>query len=62
LEKKDRSLPRDGARNVKGARAGDRAGSPSVQGDVGTALRSAYEQTISENIPSEMLDLLGKLA
>nr|WP_299594756.1 NepR family anti-sigma factor [Sphingomonas bacterium] len=47
---------------MKGARAGDRTGSPSVQGDVGTALRSAYEQTVSENIPSEMLDLLGKLA
>jgi hypothetical protein len=63
LEKKDRSLPRDiKAGNVKGARAGDRLAPPSVQGEVGTALRSAYEQTVSENIPSEMLDLLGKLA
>jgi hypothetical protein len=63
LEQKDRSLPKDGgARSIKGARTGDRTGSPSVQGDVGSALRSAYEQTVSENIPSEMLDLLGKLA
>lgn len=29
--------------------------------EVGNALRSAYEQTVSEEIPSEMLDLLGKL-
>lgn len=29
--------------------------------EVGTALRSAYEQTVNEDIPSEMLDLLGKL-
>ena len=29
--------------------------------EVGTALRSAYEQTVSEDIPQEMLDLLGKL-
>jgi len=47
---------------MKGAKSGDRTGSPSVQGDVGTALRSAYEQTVSENIPFEMLELLGKLA
>lgn len=30
--------------------------------DVGTALRVAYQQTVEENIPSEMLDLLGKLS
>ena len=29
--------------------------------EVGTALRSAYEQTVREDIPPEMLDLLGKL-
>ncbi len=29
--------------------------------DVGRALRSAYDETVSENIPPEMLDLLGKL-
>jgi len=28
---------------------------------VGRALRSAYQQTVSEEIPQEMLDLLGKL-
>ena len=29
--------------------------------DVGTALRSAYQRTLQEDIPPEMLDLLGKL-
>jgi hypothetical protein len=28
---------------------------------VGQALRSAYERTLNEDIPPEMLDLLGKL-
>lgn len=28
---------------------------------VGQALRSVYEQTVEEEIPAEMLDLLGKL-
>ena len=30
-------------------------------GDVGRALRSAYQRMIDEDIPPEMLDLLGKL-
>ena len=29
--------------------------------EVGQALRSAYQRTLDENIPPEMLDLLGKL-
>lgn len=29
--------------------------------DVGDALRSAYQRTVNEDIPAEMLDLLGKL-
>jgi hypothetical protein len=29
--------------------------------DVGHALRAAYQQAVSEDIPPEMLDLLGKL-
>ena len=29
--------------------------------EVGNALRAAYQQAISEDIPPEMLDLLGKL-
>ena len=29
--------------------------------EVGQALRAAYQQAVSEDIPPEMLDLLGKL-
>jgi hypothetical protein len=29
--------------------------------DVGSALRSAYQRTIDEQIPPDLLDLLGKL-
>ncbi len=29
--------------------------------DVGHALRSAYERTVNEQIPPDLLDLLGKL-
>jgi len=28
---------------------------------MGHALRSVYQQTIEENIPDEMIDLLGRL-
>jgi hypothetical protein len=31
------------------------------EGEVGNALRSAYQRMIDEDIPPEMLDLLGKL-
>lgn len=30
-------------------------------GDVGETLRNVYQRTIDEDIPPEMLDLLGKL-
>jgi hypothetical protein len=29
---------------------------------MGAALRSAYQRTVDENVPDEMLDLLNKLA
>ncbi|MCA1749482.1 MAG: NepR family anti-sigma factor [Parasphingopyxis sp.] len=29
--------------------------------DIGKALRSAYDRTLKEDVPSELLDLLGKL-
>jgi hypothetical protein len=34
-----------------------RGGSP----EVGHALRAAYQQAVNEDVPPEMLDLLGKL-
>jgi Anti-sigma factor NepR len=33
----------------------------STSPEVGQALRAAYQQAVSEDIPPEMLDLLGKL-
>ncbi len=30
-------------------------------GEVGTALRSVYQRTVEEQIPPDLLDLLGKL-
>ena len=33
----------------------------SAGGDVGDALRKAYDRTLAESIPPEMLDLLGRL-
>ena len=30
--------------------------------DVGHALRSVYAKTVSEDVPSDLLDLLGKLS
>ncbi|RJF90549.1 hypothetical protein D3876_09985 [Sphingomonas cavernae] len=46
-----------------GARKEKRAGStrPANSRDVGQALRSVYQKTVDEAVPSEMLDLLGKL-
>jgi transcriptional/translational regulatory protein YebC/TACO1 len=40
---------------VKSAKADD------ADTDVGQALRTVYEKAVEEQIPQEMLDLLGKL-
>lgn len=47
------------ARKTAGSTPGARV--QSKDRDMGAALRSVYQQTVEENIPSEMLDLLGKL-
>jgi hypothetical protein len=46
------------ARPAEAARPRKRRGQP---GEVGDALRTVYQHTIDEDIPPEMLDLLGKL-
>lgn len=38
-----------------------RSGKRGQENDVGNALKSAYDQALREEIPPEMLDLLGKL-
>lgn len=47
--------------SLKKPRAKARAGNAPQQGNLGNALRTVYQQTVSEDIPPEMLDLLGKL-
>jgi hypothetical protein len=49
----DRANPAHVASRPRKKRAGT--------GEVGHALRSAYERMVEEDIPPEMLDLLGKL-
>jgi hypothetical protein len=41
---------------------GSREGGKAADRDVGHALRSVYSKAVSEEIPSELLDLLGKLS
>ena len=61
---------KDGERRRKGdLQAGGDASAAQMKGrkrrhpapEVGNALRSAYQRTLDEDIPPEMLDLLGKL-
>lgn len=58
-ERRRKSQPDDdeGNSGEKSSRSPKRPPAPAV----GNALRSAYEQTVNEDIPQEMLDLLGKL-
>jgi hypothetical protein len=59
----------DGARKRKPAADDDmqnsspsrRAKKRPASGEVGSALRSVYDRALAEDIPPEMLDLLGKL-
>ncbi|WP_380874384.1 hypothetical protein [Sphingomonas sp. DBB INV C78] len=53
-EKKGRTVATDrDDRRVKSRRGGD--------SHLGQALRSAWDETIREQVPPDMLDLLGKL-
>ncbi|MGP1282884.1 MAG: NepR family anti-sigma factor [Parasphingopyxis sp.] len=52
-------IPRKPDERIKGKPAED--SKPANDADIGDALRSAYEDAVKEDIPSEMLDLLGKL-
>jgi len=49
-------------RDGNGPGDGRRGGGPrKPQRDVGDLLKSAYNETVHEDIPPEFLDLLGKL-
>jgi len=47
-------------RKTGGGSSGE--GDVSADRDVGHALRSVYAKTVGEDIPNELLDLLGKLS
>lgn len=53
----------DGSKNKRGAKGSTESGGDGKASDrdVGHALRSVYSKTVSEEIPAELLDLLGKL-
>ena len=40
----------------------DKKGKKQRPADVGRALRTVYDDTLRESVPSEFLDLLGKLS
>ena len=42
-------------------KGGSGRGKRASGGDVGNALRAAYRETLQEQIPPDLLDLLGKL-
>jgi hypothetical protein len=46
-----------GAKKASGAGGDDKA-----DRDIGHALRSVYSKTVSEDVPPDLLDLLGKLS
>ena len=57
MERKEKGSP--GGRRSVPRRGG--ASHLTSEGDVGSALRSVFEETVNEDIPLEMLDLLNKL-
>lgn len=54
----------DGNKSKRSAKGSSQSGADGkgADRDVGHALRSVYSKTVSEEIPSELLDLLGKLS
>ena len=56
--------PARSGRGKPRAKPGRKAASPArpKAGDVGRALRSVYDHTLREDVPSDFLDLLGKLS
>lgn len=52
----DRKAPKK-----QSAKPASRAKVQKKKQDMGSALRSVYQRTVEEEIPAEMLDLLGKL-
>jgi hypothetical protein len=61
-EKKTRRRARSGsAGRIPPIATERRGGKRAPSGEIGSALRSVYDGALNEDIPPEMLDLLGKL-
>lgn len=58
---KDRDRRRSSDHSFKSAATDRHKSKKKPAGEVGTALRTVYQRTVDEDIPPEMLDLLGKL-
>jgi len=58
---KDRRRKSDPAQQVEGEETVRTRKKRGTTPEVGQALRAAYQQAVAEDIPPEMLDLLGKL-
>ncbi len=53
---------RDGVAKLPTTRQTRPAKDFAAGGNVGNALRSVYDETVKEDIPGDLLDLLGKLS
>jgi len=58
---RDRRRKADTASQPEGAEPPKEKKKRGSRPEVGHALRAAYQQAVNEDIPPEMLDLLGKL-
>jgi hypothetical protein len=58
LERRRKSEPASATRGSKDPKSNKKG---TNSGEVGQALRSIYQRTINEDVPPDLLDLLGKL-
>jgi hypothetical protein len=57
----DVALSSERAQKIKDVKKSTGKKVQSKDSDVGHALRSAWDKTVNEDVPADMLDLLGKL-
>jgi hypothetical protein len=54
--------PKTAGKGKAGSASGGTAGARGTDPHISNALRSAYEEAVREDVPTEFLDLLGKLS
>ena len=62
MTSKDRKPAEAASTPSRGSGGSSGGGKRTGEADVGNARRSAYQETIEEQIPDDLLDLLGKLS